>query len=616
MSKTRFFRGTVVEEGADPPVGLAGLRVELRAVGARGAHLVATSITDDNGAFALALNELPRAGAIRGFSLSVFLGSRLAALTVHGTTRWPARVHPGPIVLCAELPNSCSAPADPPPTPSAGEDRVYGRVRHRDGTPVVGVTVRLYELGLTSSEPDVATTTGSGGWYELYPTNPSVDFLLKVEVGTDPVELLATSRPCYTPALPIRLDLPVNDRRYRKPSEYAQVAAQVAPHLGELEPYQLQPRSVAIIAGKSGSDLGRTGMYGLAHAIGHRLSVEPELVYGLLRLGWPKRPKALLARAPAAIAAGLQKAAAQNFIGLVDTSTIDAFLAGLVAARKAAHAGEGSASLGAVLATSGELNSAQITTFIGEYVDKESEAAFWAGLPDAEGFNTTLANAAKRLVAIGHVAFMYAPAVASILVELDGAPAAAVADFSESTWATITSEARLADLPPWLADNETARGTLARMMREHVEELYSARRARTRIVTDMPGGHPLEDGKTFMSANTGFDISTSDPHDVAFDGTAPQRKAAATLQRLYRVASPAGRAEAILALGNHGFTSAHSIVRIGRARFLAKVAEDLDADAARALFARAQRRHANTLTAFLQFHPRFATPGFAFLPEE
>jgi hypothetical protein len=616
MTKCMHVRGVVVEEGESPAVGQPNLLVVLGRVARAGFVPIAEKVTDATGGFWFDLTGINGA-TVGTLGLRVYRGRDGEELPAHGTTRWDAQEHPGPLVVCVEYPVDCAVPPESiPQEMPGGNNRVWGRVRHADGTPAGGLEVQLVEVTLTAAVDDVVVTTSSTGWYSLAPTHPGTNFQLRVRVPGTPPELLATSRAVYAPVLPVRVDIEICDDRYRQPSEFARINAAVTPTLTATSTLarNVTVRGVAMLSGLTGWDVERLGHFVVAHKLAFRLAASAELLYGLLRLGWPAAPHVLLGRAPSAVEAAVERASARNYVGLVSASTMATFLVALVAAHKAELGASTARSLAGILTASGVLTSGQATTFIDRWVDRSSEADFWSALPTAPGFNTASATEARRMMTLGIVALMYVPGVQSILVDLGSNAASKLAEYTDTQWSTITSSARMPSIPnglPGASDSER-RAALAELMREHVDDLFGNERARFKII----GAIPTDVGAIFLAnpANAAFDLGSSRVAD--FTGTDDEKEGASVLQRLYLVAPRSRRAETLLSLHAAGFGSAHAITRVGRRRFLAQMEGTLDAATAGQVFARALRRHAATVHGFVQFHPRFASHGLQFIPQE
>lgn len=622
MEAKRYVRGIVLEDGVEPPTGLPGLEVQLRGGnGTSAGQILARAVTDTDGRFVFDLGDVDTSG-VPWLLLRVYDPDTNKRLDAHGTLRWLSDSHPGPVRVRATLPAAYDEPSETPPAPiGENEARVFGRVRHDDGSLVTDAAgLRVRWLGITVSgltDPSLTAEIDENGWYQLAPPSPTADFFVRLEVPGEeggPAEVLAASRPQYGKTLPLRLDLDVDDDRLRQPSEFSRITADCADPLGDVEAADVNLRGVAVLSGKTDWDVERLGKFVAAHRLARNLSADPELIYGLLRTGWPASPRGILSRAPSSTEAGLRRAVIANYIRALDSEDHAAFAASLVAARKAHLNAVRGDTLGDILRSSGELDTDQVSVFVGAWVDREgTEAEFWAAVPGLAGFTEDLAAKARRLVTLGIVGLMYAPAVESLLTELDGDPAATVATFTDGQWTTIASSGRIETLPYGLLPEgeETARQAMARLMREHAEELFPGACARHRLLAGLASEHP---GRQFLSANAAFDLAASAADDPEFTGTSDQRKAAAKLQRLYLVSPFQRRGETLLALEAAGYTGAHAILRGGRLRFLARIGGTIEAAVAGAVYARAAKRAAGTLAAFLQFHPRFAQPGLAFLP--
>lgn len=611
MADCRIIRGVVVEEGASPPVGLPDLLVVLGGLRHGSFAPFADTVTNADGEFAFDLDEVETLG-YPSLGVKLYRSRGAAVLAAHGTSRWSAESHPGPILLCVEPHDACAVPEEVLPSGFTVGD-VYGRVRHSDGTPIVGLEVEMVGVTLAAASPTGVTTTLAGGWYRIAPPTGTLGLQLRVRIPGTPPELVATSRACFSPAIPLRVDIDVCDDRYRQDSEFARLYNAIHPKVAaeSLTIDAVNLRAIAMLSGATRWDVTRIGQLVVAHKLAIRLSANAELLYGLLRLGWPASPSLLLRRASSSVEAALAKAQARNYIGIVPAGNLTAFLAALVDARKAEHKTTSPRALKEILIASGSpaLLGGDADLFIDAWVNRTSEVAFWTALPGVIG--STDATEARRMMTLGIVGLMWAPAVVAILTELGSAPAEDLVDFTDAQWANVVDVTQLATLPAGLPGDDAAqRQAMKRIMREHVDELFGNAKAKSAILLAIGTGA----GSTFLNTHTTFDFGASNVDD--FSGTDADKAAVKRFQRLYLIAPTHGLAETVVALNTAGFSSAQSITRLGRTRFLSQISSTLDPEIAAQVYARALRRHAGTLQAYLKLHPRLATPGFAFLREE
>ncbi len=630
MSKSCLVvRGTVVVEGMAPVEPVTDVIVRLGAVRGTRFSLLGETRTDEEGAFSFDLGRLSAADPGAAF-LQVRVYQDGERLKAHGDVRWRRSVDPGPLVICVEPPSACAVPAETIPQEIPGQDNVWGRVLHLDGSPLDGVTVEVREVTSSAETVLVSATTDADGWYAAT-ISPPKDIVVRVlEPAHPPAQprLLGSSRAHFSPSFPLRIDVDVCDDKYRQATEWSRLSGALTPLLGATAPEDADTRRVAVLSGRTGWDVERITLWVLAHKLGASIPADAESLYGLLRLGFPRRQEALLSRPRSTVGPALSRAAGLNLIAgdKATSPDLDTFLAALAAGLEGAYNGTRKDTLGEILRTSGVLTATQIAELIGLYADHAgSEEEFWdqvftlpsSGLPS---FDAASKAEARRLVTLGTLALSYAPAVASILVTIGSGPASDVAGIDAAGWDTIVSPARLPTLPEGLpgADDAERRAALAGYLAEHAERMFPAATARAGLIAAIGSGHAqgLEPARSFLLANPTFDLATSRVDDTTFTGTDAEKEAAKKAQRLYRVAPEVGRAEAIAALGDAGFGSARSIARGTRARFVAEQGAALGVETAEIVARKAATLQAITTTFMLQAHPTHSQANYAFLPNE
>ena len=568
----RLVRGTVVLEGSSPVAPLANLVVRLGALRGSRFSPLGEARTAQDGTFSFDLSTLPKAdpGAA---TLEVRVFEDGERLTAHGDVRWRRAVDPGPLVICVEQASACAVPPESIPQEIPGQNNVWGRVRHHDGTPLPNIIVEIREVTNTGDPLLVDVTTDADGWYAATITPPKDIVVRVLEPAPPPAlpRLLGSSRAHFSPSFPLRIDVDVCDDAYRRATEWGRLSDALTPLLGATAPPDVDTRLVAVLSGRTGWDVERITLWVLAHKLAQAIPADAEPLYGLLRLGFPRTLEALLAKPRSTVAPALSRAAALNLIA-ADKAVppdSDTFLSALSAGLKGALDGPRKDTLGEILRTSGVLTGTQIAEFTGLYADHTgSDAEFWdlvftppsSGLPS---FDAASKAEAQRLVTLGTLALSFAPAVSSILVTIGSGPANAVAGIDTAGWATIASPARLATLPEGLpgANDSEKRDALAAYLAEHAERMFPSATARASLIAALGPGHALEPAKAFLTANPTFDLATSRVDDASFTGSDAEKAAAKKAQRLYRVAPGVGRAGVVAALGDAGFGSAWSIAR-------------------------------------------------------
>ncbi|HHH27033.1 MAG TPA: hypothetical protein ENK57_01615, partial [Polyangiaceae bacterium] len=620
-------RGAVVVEGTTPAEPVADVIVRLGTIRGTRFSLLGETRTDENGAFSFDLGRLSAVDPGAAFlQVRVYQGDE--RLKAHGDVRWRRTVEPGPLVVCVEPASTGAAVPETIPQEIPGQNNVWGRVLHLDGTPLAGVTVEVREVTKTTETALVSAPTDAAGWYAAT-IDPPKDIVVRVlEPAQPPTQprLLGSSRAHFSPSFPVRIDVDVCDEKYRQATEWSRLSDALNPLLENTVPKDADVRLVAVMSGRTGWDVERITLWVLAHKISQAIQADAESLYGLLRLGFPRRQEALLSRPRSTVGPALSRAARLNLIAQDKAvpPDLDTFLAALSAGLKGALNGTREDTLGEILRTSGALTTKQISRFIGLYADHSgSEEEFWdlvftpasSGLP---GFDAASKAEAQRLVTLGKLALSHAPTVASVLATIGSGPVSDVAGIDAEGWDAIVSPDRLPILPEGLpgADDTERRATLASYLAEHAERMFPAATARAGLIAAIGSGHALEPAKHFLEANPDFDLATSRVDDAAYRGAGLEKDVAKRVQRLYRVAPEVGRADVIAALGDMGFDSAGSIARRTRARFVAEQGAALGVETAELVARKASLLQAITTSFMLQAHPTNSLVNFAFLPNK
>ena len=610
-------RGTVVVEGSSTP--FADLRVRLGTLRGTRFRLLGEARTDVEGAFSFDLNAL---SLVHGSTslIEVRVYSNEERLSAHGDVRWRSTVDPGPLAISAEPIVAEPVPPDQPPH-IPGNGNVYGHVRHSDGTPLSDLLVAVREITVHSEVPLAMVSTDSSGWYSAK-VQTTKGIQVKVFEHADPPDeprLIGVSRALFDPEFPSRLDVDICEEAFRQSTEWNKLGDALAPLLGNTTPENLGTREIAVLSGQAGWDVERIALWAMAHRFGQTIPADVESVYGLLRTGFPRNLESMLARPRVTVGPSIIRAARNNFIAGTKATepAIEQLRKALSGAFKGALKGNRDDTLGRLLRASDRLSNAQINEFVDAYVERKgTEAEFWDKLPSLPSFDDESLAEAKRVVAVGTVALSYAPIAQSIFETLGDAPASAMAEIDAAGWQAIVGADRVPILPDGLPGEgeDEQRKVLAGYLAEHSERMFPAQTARTGIIATVTNGHPLKSAKDFFLNNPTFDIARSRVDDTSFVASDEERRVTKVAQRLYRVAPEVGRAAAMDELAKAGFTSAWSIARQTRARFVALQATSLGADAAEEVARKAAKLNAVATTFYMQGHPTTALSEFEFLP--
>lgn len=614
MPLCEFIRGRVLLEpsGGGSPTPFEGATVRLCVGSGFTSRIVAVARTDAAGRFSAEVPDSP--SATRSGVFRVFDGP--LTLSCHGDTRWQLTGKTREYTICVEAADACAAPTEQlptiePPEGESGSPSLWGQVRHVDGTPVVGATVELRAISalLLDTGTPVTYATDSQGYYGFW--HPPADFIVKAR---DSGALLLASSPAQfgVTDFPLRLDLVTCDDRFRRPCEFARIDSAITA-VSTADPTSWGVETVAILSGRTGWDVDRVGVWVLARLIASLLPTGGptqlvEQLYGLMREGFPRSRDGILVRTAASVTTTLARAQRANIISGPAVASINSPNALFAAARQAILASSRNDTIGAILATSGVLDSAMIGSFVAYYdTYTGSEADFWAGVASLSYFDATLAAEAERLLTIGKIALMWAPAVSQILTVLGAGEPEAMASIPHADWVTIAHAT--SPLPDGLVGETTSdqADDLARILEAHVALAYPSSTAMSALRT---GTSTLGGLQTWLNDNPDFDFVRG-----TVDDSDPSAASVRRLQRLYRIAPSSTRAGAMAVLFDAGIGSARQVAGMGATRFRTTFEASLGADGALEAFQKARSLSAIATTFLAQSHPNLATKGLRFLPE-
>lgn len=653
MPICRCVLGIVVEEGTATPQ--VGVRVRLVTAKGRGTIALAEATTDKAGRFSIDVSGLSDDDTSGVYELKVFDG--VVELEVQGDVRWSVATEAKDLVVCVTWPEACAVPQEAPPQEIAGQiatTAVHGVVRHVDGTPLVGLDVFLWEVTFNGESQFAGPVqTLMDGWFSIgtVSTPPSRDLYVKLFQPGSPPRLVGTSKVNYGyTGGALRFHVAVCDEALRGPSEFSRLNVALSKLIFPGAPSHPDPglpgalvgmdvRKVAWTAGRTKWSLDRIADRVLAERLDQALSVPgsvvgPEPLYGLLREGFPKTAKQILARPPSLVAAALGRAKTANVIGLgvVVQDVLDA----LVEAIGRALDDGGDDALGEILRTSQTLTQPQalddteITQFCELYAGFDgTDAQLWTAAAALPGWTGAEVSETKRLVRLGTLGLGHAPTVLAILKVLNTAPAEVVGGWSATTWDGIAGVPTVgpdsvSPLPDGLdgATDGEKRANLSRILREHAALAFPAKALHTALSGSV--GTTLGVDTLFgRPANAGLDIRTVRIHagslEIDFDGNeATEVPALRKAQRLVRIAPALDSEAALQRLLDTGVTSARDVARRGKTRFVDTYAGGdpaLEAEA-REIVARAQSLAAMAGAFLLSAHPALGRAALGFVPSK
>jgi hypothetical protein len=173
---------------------------------------------------------------------------------------------------------------------------VRGVIRQENGAPMAGVTVRAFDRGLPSLQPNEAllgeTTTDAGGLYQITYTP---DQLLHAETNSADLEVrvfnpegaVLAASPTYFNAPPeATIDVVVTLPELQ-PSELEQLLAALEPVLGGVKPAALTGEDIAFLVGDRGIEQERLELLRTADQLAQNTGLPTAVFYGFGRQSLP-----------------------------------------------------------------------------------------------------------------------------------------------------------------------------------------------------------------------------------------------------------------------------------------------------------------------------------------
>jgi hypothetical protein len=524
----------------------------------------------------------------------------------------------------APLPELPGGPAPLPelpggPTPVPAGRRVAGTVRHADGSAVGGLLIRAFHRRLGGELPlgNEALTDDRGHYTIGYPPPDGVDEIDLFVRAFDQQAVVAVSPIAIDAGGQQVLDLTVTAAELRGPSEFDRVTDALDAQLDGADPDGLDADDVALIVRTTGVARDGVTAWIAARRLAGRTGVDPESLYGLVRIEHTASLARLLRRAPARLVRSIEDAAESNLVSFAAGRRAGATVEQLrrLAARISSSR-EVPGSLGRLLATCRTASAAQQAGFLERYVAHPGPVrALWRSLREDGGFGDAVVDDLQLSLRLGTLTANHPPLVQA-LRDSGVRHAAQTAALDAARWRRLL-RTRVDGGPVGVP--ATVKGATPAERQDNYVSLLRGRSARA-----FPTAHVARTLKTlpewqsstavaFLDTNPDFNLLTADLRSgLDADGVLTQpdwdhtalRTELGTVQRVARVA-PRGREEAVVntLLGN-GYTSALAVSRQSRATFRGRTAAAFgDGATADTVHRTAQFQVSRAANAYALLHP-------------
>ncbi len=487
---------------------------------------------------------------------------------------------------------------------AVSEDALYvvkGRVTEPDGTPIVGLTVRLFDSHLGNLTPLGETETGEDGRFQIsYPAKVFLDLGkqrpdLDVHVFDEQGEKIAwlPNPPLFNAGPTETINLVRGAQPYLGPAEFDLVVDALVPALQGANLATLDADAVNWLIGKTGEDPQQVLELAKASRMAVLTQQPPELFYALFRVGVPRTLPELIGQSPEAIRFALGQAAERN---LIPADNLDDQAESLLASFKtkavelAMQPPEDPQrlSLGTLLTTGVETAVAE--QFLTAYAEHSgSIEAFWEGLQE----NDELASYVSTLqltLQLGALSVDHRPMLDKLWQMHSAGEFATLADLvsqSESDWQSLITTEDIG-VPPRIpgADDAQKVQNYACVIADMVEQSFPTAFVTARLHDDDPLKSFLADHPDFDLKATRIATYLQEQGEQLSDSDLTRLRA---MQRVYRIAPRWRAAEKML---DDGLDSAYRVRRLGKNVFINKYRGLLGARQVRCTYERAHQVHA------------------------
>ncbi|MBS1693784.1 MAG: peptidoglycan-binding protein [Actinobacteria bacterium] len=538
-------------------------------------------------------------------------------------------------------------PSRPVPTGDvAGDLLVRGLVVYKEGLLIEGMTVRAFNVDLRHEDFLGESISDQEGRYEIRysasqfsrPEKQYADLLLRV---FDLRETSAAEKPIYESpivygAQPIeKVKLEIDAGLAHAWSEYEQLMAELLPLLAGRPLTELsedaENQDITFLAGQANLDPRRIAYMVWAHRLAVTTDLPPEALYGFARQGLPLTLPELLAQGQALQRQTLELALDEHIIPgrLVDAlDDILARLKSLIVAQAFEPPRESDrASLGQLLATVVPDPDKQ-ARFLEAYVSHEgTPQQFWQAVAKTPELGDDVAKLQVTLQ-LGALTGGHLPLVAQLQGMGETGQFRSVRDLARLNaggWEQIIRQVPEADaVPPDIpGDDEDARiRNYASTMTKLIEDTFPTEVVAHRFQQD--AAPERADLRAFfgnvLRSDSGFELAQSHIEKHLADnpsllaGVEDPAVLLTSLKSSQRVARLAPSPDQVLPVLDKGLDSAFMIARMGEPAFRERVADTLDEESARQMYARAEHVAAAALNLFANHSPAINGLGMHVLP--
>ena len=619
MHTTLTLTGTILNRSYS--LSLNKLNVQLWSIQQPGNSPLATAVTDDKGQFVVQLS-LPSSGLAQAVEFRILREGELLEIADDGI-KWGGRSPNRTVRIMVHDKQVIPDEPGDDPLPDGDGTRyvVCGKVLQANGPSVVGATVTAIHKQLRSEvELGQGTSDKEGAYeieYSLLQGEQQIDLQVRVEENR---EVIAESG-FICPANEVEeVDLIIDGDSYKGYSEFEQLEKALQPHLGQIEPADLNADDVTLLTCKVGYDATYVAYYIRAARSTRETQLPSAFFYGLFRNNMPTALSSLLSQNRTVLRNAFESAIRNNIVPASLESQTDSIFAQLVQVT-VTHAlkvpvDDGAPSLTGLLSLAG-LSDIQQQEILLRYAKHEGDTeSFWSELkadPDLQGslnieslqFSLQLANLTGN----------HLPLVETLLARKRNNEINSIKDlvgFDVSDWEAIVADTDVPDAITGDTEEDRQR-TYAETINNILERAFPTEKViagiRDRNQKSDTDLIRFFDNSTDFGFTDNIDRYVRDNANTVWNGVGNREGVTSelkSLQRVYKLSPESGRFDVMTSLREAGYDSALAITMSGKERFRVELSEKLGSTTIMdEVFGKAEQVHASALALYSAYHADF-----------
>ncbi|OLE54053.1 MAG: hypothetical protein AUG51_10120 [Acidobacteria bacterium 13_1_20CM_3_53_8] len=598
--ETKSFRiyGSVIDRKTRR--GVAGLRIEAWDKDPIFDDLVGSSMTDARGNFHIEFNE----DYFKEFFLDrkpdlffkILRGGELMGST-EDDVLWNVENGDERVEIAIELPAIIEPSGDGEPKMS----RVRGQIRHSDGRPLKGLTVRAFNKKLRDEERLGEAVTNEEGRYDVsYNLAPNAENLrvnLFIRVYDREDEVMAASGIIFKAGADETIDITLDEALAQGPSEYEELLERLKKDARNVAVNELTENDIRFLHEETGANALHLAFLVLAARLASRTKLPAAIFYGLFRQNLPTRLEGLLLETSERLRAALDASLKQNLIPASFGAHMDEILRSFDELQNLRPDGEQPGAPVFSLLKTTTLSPQMQTKFI--QLSLENEGAiedFWESLRRSADFGEDRVRELQLTFQLGSLTQNHAPLVRELQLERPLNSIQSLRDLAgmeETDWLGLIKRAGVPDQIAGASIEEKSRnyaqGIAELMAAAFPTATFAAKLQREKRAEDRDVLRFFSNQPEFDFDGTRIDDYLDSHAQTALAGVrdrAELQSQLKSMQRVFRIAPGYEHARALL---DEGLSSAYALVTLSETAFVERFKTKLNGEVqARSYYARAQ----------------------------